>query len=50
MSKSFLEKIVIIALVTITLVGVWSILISEYRQIDKRYFDDPGYKDTENIA
>ena len=50
MSKSLLEKIVIIALLTITLVGVWSILISEYRQIDKRYFDDPGYKDTENIA
>ena len=50
MSKSFLEKIVIIALLVIALVGVWSILISEYRQINERYFDDPGYKDTENIA
>ena len=50
MSKSMLEKTVIILLVLVTLVGVWSILISEYKQIDKRYFDDPGYKDTENIA
>ena len=45
-----LEKTVIVLLVLITLVGVWSILISEYKEIDKHYFDDPGYKDTENIA
>ena len=50
MSKNVLEKIVIIALLTFTLIGVWSILLSDYKQIDKRYFDDPGYKDTENIA
>ena len=50
MSKSMLEKTVIVLLVLITLVGVWSILISEYKEIDKHYFDDPGYKDTENIA
>ena len=50
MSKSMLEKTVIILLVLVTLVGVWSILISEYKEIDKHYFDDPGYKDTENIA
>ena len=45
-----LEKTVIVLLVLVTLVGVWSILISEYKEIDKHYFDDPGYKDTENIA
>jgi len=50
MSKSMLEKTVIVLLVLVTLVGVWSILISEYKEIDKHYFDDPGYKDTENIA
>ncbi len=50
MSRSLLEKIVIITLLTVTLIGVWSILISEYKQMDKHYFDDPGYKDTENIA
>ena len=50
MSKSLLEKIVIIALLTITLVGVWTILVSEYKQIDMRYFDDPGYIDTDKIA
>ncbi len=50
MSKNVLEKIVIIALLTFTLIGVWSILLSDYKQIDKNYFDDPGYKDTENIA
>tara|TARA_B100000282_G_scaffold294399_1_gene271503 strand:- start:270 stop:422 length:153 start_codon:yes stop_codon:yes gene_type:complete len=50
MSKNVLEKIVIIALLIFTLIGVWSILLSDYKQIDKKYFDDPGYKDTENIA
>ena len=50
MSKNVLEKIVIIALLTFTLIGVWSILLSDYEKIDKNYFDDPGYSDTENIA
>ena len=45
-----LEKIVIIAILLITLVGVWTILVSEYKQIDMRYFDDPGYIDTDKIA
>tara|TARA_B100000674_G_scaffold362402_1_gene305138 strand:+ start:210 stop:362 length:153 start_codon:yes stop_codon:yes gene_type:complete len=50
MSKSMLEKTVIVLLVLVTLIGVWSILISDYKKMDKMYFDDPGYKDTEKIA
>ena len=45
-----LERTVIVLLVLVALVGVWTILLSEYKEMDKHYFDDPGYKDTENIA
>lgn len=50
MSKRLLEKIVVVALLVITIVAIWTILVSEYKQIDMRYFDDPGYIDTDKIA